>query len=63
MLRTYVMVDGKTLVLGLKSRILWVVDMKIKKTYTKSSLSGLNDVMGISNSPSLILPLTRGIPG
>lgn len=56
MLRTYVMVGGKSLVLGLKSRIFWVVDVKINKAYTKISLSGLNDVSGISNSPSLVLP-------
>lgn len=58
MLRTYVLVEGKILVLGLKSRILWVVN----KPHTKSSLFGLEDVLGISNSPPLILPLTREIP-
>lgn len=45
------MVEGKILVLGLKSRIFWMVN----KPHTKSSLFGLKDVLGISNSPPLIL--------
>lgn len=55
-------VEGKALVLGLKSRIPWVVNTEFTKPYTESSLFGLNDVLGASNSPPLILPLPGEIP-